>query len=388
VTGNTVPVASAASPALVNVGTAVVLDGSASHDADGNPLDHAWSQTGGPAVSLQGGTLARAVFTPAVATAYGFQLTVSDGRGGAATAATTVVVNSPPLVSLAATTLVTNVGEPVQIAGSASDADLDPLTVAWSVISGPSSGVLTEAATMTPTFTPTAGGWYVLRLTVNDGRGGVVSPDVRVYGNLSPVAAAGRALTVNLGSVVTLDGTASADPDGDPVGYSWSQCPGSPVTVTLSNPLAARPSFLLTAPVEHCFVLVASDGRGGVATSTVTVAGNTVPAVSAGAGRTERVLSSVTLTGTATDADGDLLAYTWSQTGGIGVSLLETHGLTARFSPPVAGPYSFQLAAQDGRGGAASSSVSVLADTPPLGVSRPRPRGAVGKLGQARGNRK
>jgi hypothetical protein len=365
VTGNSVPQATAVSPARVNTGTAVILDGTSSLDADGDSLSFAWSQLGGPGVTLSSENQAQVVFTPRSSGLYVFRLAVDDGRGGLDIDAVTVEVNSAPSVSAGTSPVFVNVGTPLTLHGWASDLDGDSLAIAWSVVSGPSSGVLTEAATMTPTFIPTAGGWYVLRLTVNDGRGGIVSPEVRVYGNSPPEARAGHASTVTLGSLVTLDGTGSADPDGDPVGYSWSQCPASPVTVTLSNPLSARPFFLLTAPLAHCFVLAASDGRGGVATDTVTVTGNTVPAVSAGAGRTVRVLSSVTLTGTATDADGDWLSYTWSQTGGLGVSLLETHGITVRFSPPVAGSYTFQLAAQDGRGGAASSSVSVLADTPP-----------------------
>jgi hypothetical protein len=74
------------------------------------------------------------------------------------------------------------------------------------------------------------------------------------------VAAAGDPQTRNEGAVVTLNGTGSGDPDGDPITYSWTQVAGAPVT--LSDASSATPSF--TAPPAAgpplTFRLAVSDG--------------------------------------------------------------------------------------------------------------------------------
>jgi hypothetical protein len=62
---------------------------------------------------------------------------------------------------------------------------------------------------------------------------------------MRPIADAGPDQDVPGGSTVTLDGTASHDPDGGAVTYLWSQVDG--IIVTLSDPTAAKPTF--DAPV-------------------------------------------------------------------------------------------------------------------------------------------
>ncbi|MFL6470340.1 MAG: PKD domain-containing protein, partial [Nitrososphaeraceae archaeon] len=60
----------------------------------------------------------------------------------------------------------------------------------------------------------------------------------------APIAVVGPDQTLNESSVVTLDGSASHDPDGDPITFAWDQTSGPPVQ--LSTPNQAKTSF--TAP--------------------------------------------------------------------------------------------------------------------------------------------
>ena len=71
------------------------LNGNSSSDADGDALSYSWQQTAGPTVALQSANSAVASFTaPSLNndTQLVFELTVSDGNGGSASAGVTVTV--------------------------------------------------------------------------------------------------------------------------------------------------------------------------------------------------------------------------------------------------------------------------------------------------------
>jgi hypothetical protein len=146
------------------------------------------------------------------------------------------------------------------------------------------------------------------------GAGGEVVVPPPVVVNAAPVAQAGAAQSVTLGTAVTLDGSASTDADGDTLTYGWTlttRPAGS--TAALAAPATPRASF--TADVEGSYVatLVVSDGKvsSTPATVAVTVAsGNAAPVARAGATQSVTVGSTVTLDGsTSSDANGDTLTY-------------------------------------------------------------------------------
>lgn len=90
--------------------------------------------------------------------------------------------------------------------------------------------------------------------------------------NAPPTADAGSDRLVDDGVSVRLDASGSSDPDGDSLGYTWTQTVGP--MVTLSDANSATPSF--TAPSVKdkrtlTFVVEISDGNGGVDTDTVDV---------------------------------------------------------------------------------------------------------------------
>jgi len=91
--------------------------------------------------------------------------------------------------------------------------------------------------------------------------------------NLAPIADAGVDQSVIENDIVTLDGSNSSDPEGNPLTFSWVQKDGT--KVTLYNDTTEQPNF--TAPeVEESatltFELTVSDGKkSAVADCTVTV---------------------------------------------------------------------------------------------------------------------
>jgi spore germination protein YaaH len=82
-------------------------------------------------------------------------------------------------------------------------------------------------------------------------------PDPPESLNTAPIAQLGASQRVPVGRLAVLDGTASADPDGDSLSFAWSQVGGPPVE--LVNP-GALVSFTPTVAGAYAFELVVNDG--------------------------------------------------------------------------------------------------------------------------------
>ena len=99
--------------------------------------------------------------------------------------------------------------------------------------------------------------------------------------------------------------------------------------------------------------LAACGGSGGGDSSGTTnpPPSNTAPVVNAGADQTVDEGTTVSLSATASDANGDTLSYTWTQTAGTTVTLSGANSATATFTAPsvsAAEVLDFQVAVSDG----------------------------------------
>lgn len=181
--------------------------------------------------------------------------------------------------------------------------------------------------------------------------------------NVAPVASAGSDLTAGETSTVTLDGSASTDPDNGPhtLSYQWSQLSGTAVTLTGST--TTHPTFV--APLIWGgnqvleFQLAVSDGAA-VSQDTVQVVvtdniANQTPVANAGSAQTVAEGTTVSLNGTgSTDPDNgpSALTYSWTQLSGTTVTLTSAATTTPSFVAPVlfngAETLSFSLTVSDG----------------------------------------
>ncbi len=99
--------------------------------------------------------------------------------------------------------------------------------------------------------------------------------------NVAPVAHAGLAQSVTVGNVVTLDGSASSDADGDTLTYAWSLI-AKPVasTATLSSSTIVKPTFTADLAGVYVASLLVSDGKVSSNPATVNITVSAVGKVS------------------------------------------------------------------------------------------------------------
>ena len=172
-------------------------------------------------------------------------------------------------------------GNTVVLNGAGSYDDNTPtaaLGYAWNFLDKPvgSNATLVNADTATPSFVGDLPGSYSISLVVTDGYIVDSEPAIVVISseNQVPVAAATASPTVQfVGSPVSLDGSASVDPDIDPMTFGWAitNKPASS-TAIISNSSSAVATFVPDQPGTYQATLTVSDhiGSGGPVVTTFT----------------------------------------------------------------------------------------------------------------------
>ena len=370
------PTANAGVDQSVVVGSQVTLDGSGSVNPNvGATLTYAWSLVSGPAVSLSSSSVVKPTFTAGLVGTYVFGLSVTSGGltsvvdTVAITVSSAPPVNQPPTASAGVDQSVA-VGASVVLDGSGSS-DPDPgttLTYAWVKTSGPAVS-LSNPSVVKPTFAATVAGTYVWSLTVSDGSLTSAVDTVTVTVLASPTADAGVDQAVTTGTVVTLDGSGSLNPNvGTSLTYAWVKTSGP--AVSLSSSSVVKPTFTASAVGTYVFELRVSVGSvvtstADVVTVTVSDAAIVAPTANAGVDLSVTPNTSVTLDGSGSlnPNSGATLAYAWSQTSGPATSLSDAQAVKPTFTATSTGTYRFLLTVSIGNL-TSTDSVDVIVTAP------------------------
>lgn len=283
------------------VGNLVALDGGASMVPSGNGRG-TWTVIDKPATSAltqPTRTSATAVsFVPDVAGRYLLQYTLVDQTSGAATfhqvrvdvaVGPTAVVSasSTPVAQVGGPSYVGAVGSPITLRGSGSyDPNGETLTYAWELDTRPATSLatLTDASSVTPSFTPDVDGRYGATLTVTNSAGLRAVKSLSVYvGNYPPVVILDATSLLALqGQAVTASAAASYSQGGGTLRYSWAldtRPAGSTATLAVAN--TAQLNFTPDVAGTYYASLTVTDGGvstvSGVTVTALSASGGTVP---------------------------------------------------------------------------------------------------------------
>jgi PKD repeat protein len=370
---NVAPTAIAGPDQSVVTGSHVFLDGQGSFDPDGDPLTYGWQMISLPAGStalLDNPTSSTPSFLADQVGQYVIQLTLNDGWLDSFPDDVVVIsttTNAPP-VAFAGYDQTVSRNAMISLDGSGSyDPDNNPLSYNWSIVSRPqgSTSQFDDPASPTPRILADREGDYVFRLVVYDGQLYSDPHTVVVQAvNDPPIANAGPDKDGVVGVPVTLNGSGSSNPNGDPLTYQWSvESAPSGSTATISNPTSVTPTFTPDLPGTYMIQLVVNDGWVSSAPDTVrieVIQPNQNPVANPGGPYSGFVGTPVQFDGSgSSDPDGDPLTYDW-QFGdggsGFGVSSAHTYSST--------GTYTVTLTVSDNRGGSNTATTTAQINNP------------------------
>jgi PKD repeat protein len=273
----------------------------------------------------------------------------------------TPVANTPPNAEANGPYLAIS-GNPVMFSSFGSnDPDAgDTITYAWAFGNGASS---LEA---NPNYIYPAAGHYTATLIVTDSHHWFDSDTAAVVVNQRPTADVNGPYLCLLGNPFFFSSVGSSDPDGDALGYEWSQRPtGGGAWSSFSSGM--NPSITFTVAGHYDIRLRVTDEHGTSSTySSTTAVVNQIPVAEAN-GPYSQLLGGTTTLSSAGSSDPDtsdtITLYAWDFTND---GSYDTTAANPSYAYPAAGVYTARLTVTDNHGASATDLATINVNTPPI----------------------
>lgn len=271
------PVAEAGGPYIVDEGMSITMDANGSYDPSGSVLTYAWDWNGDGIYEVNNFSFIRTPKDGPNASRT-IELQVTNGQGRVATDTAILTVNNVNPVVNAGPDQTINTGDTANFAASFSDVqpDMNASTAQINYGDGTTENVAANPnGAISGSHLYANSDTYTVTVTVTDKDGGIGSDTLALTvesSNTPPIADAGGLYTVDEGSSVTVEGSASSDPDGDTLTHEWDlnndsiyESPGVTAVIVPSD-----------GPTTLTVGLQVSDGKGGIGTDTATITVNNV----------------------------------------------------------------------------------------------------------------
>lgn len=375
---NQAPVANAGPDRTMTLPTnSTTLSGSGT-DVDGSISAYLWTKLTGPTTyTLSSTTVAVPNLTNLIEGVYTFQLQVTDNGGLTdldtvrVTIYASVPSNQAPVASAGPDRNITLPTSNTTLNGSGTDTDGSISSYQWSKLTGPNTYTIVSPASAVTNLSGLIQGVYTFEITVID-NGGLSDKDtvqvtVNAAPNQAPTANAGPDRNITLPTNNTSLNGSGTDPDGSISTYQWNKIAG-PGSFTIASPASAVTNVTNLVQGVYLFELRVTDNGGLSDRDTVQVTvnaavapANQAPIANAGSDQTITLpIHYATLTGSGTDADGSVTAYTWRKLSGPNdYTIVNASSGVTDVNNMVVGVYQFELRVTDNQGSYGYDTVSI-----------------------------